>query len=81
MSQTEQLHLKMTHSQEDSLTAVSWFASSDKFVCGGARGQFYQCNLEVTRFLIVDSFSVLIIFFSLFGFSINVMRFYLLLLF
>lgn len=36
----------MTHSQEDSLTAVSWFASSDKFVCGGARGQFYQCNLE-----------------------------------
>lgn len=48
VSQTEQLHLKMTHSQEDSLTAVSWFASSDKFVCGGARGQFYQCNLEVT---------------------------------
>lgn len=55
-SQTEQLHLKMTHSQEDSLTAVSWFASSDKFVCGGARGQFYQCNLEVT----IPSFCVLL---------------------
>ena len=46
--QTEQLHLKMTHSQEDSLTAVSWGAASDKFVCGGARGQFYHCSLDVT---------------------------------
>ncbi|XP_034827354.1 WD repeat-containing protein 26 isoform X1 [Maniola hyperantus] len=46
--ETEQLHLKMTHSQEDSLTAVAWHASSDKFVCGGARGQFYHCALDGT---------------------------------
>ncbi|XP_050347026.1 WD repeat-containing protein 26 [Nymphalis io] len=46
--ETEQLHLKMTHSQEDSLTAVAWHASSDKFVCGGARGQFYHCSLDGT---------------------------------
>ncbi|XP_028170015.1 WD repeat-containing protein 26 [Ostrinia nubilalis] len=44
--QTEQLHLKMSHSQEDSLTAVAWHAGSDKFVCGGARGQFYHCSLD-----------------------------------
>ena len=46
--QTEQLHLKMTHSQEDSLTAVAWHATSDKFVCGGARGQFYHCSIDVS---------------------------------
>ncbi|XP_038214842.1 WD repeat-containing protein 26 [Zerene cesonia] len=46
--ETEQLHLKMTHSQEDSLTAVAWHATSDKFVCGGARGQFYHCTLDGT---------------------------------
>lgn len=46
--QTEQLHLKMTHSQEDSLTAVAWHSTSDKFVCGGARGQFYHCSLDVS---------------------------------
>ncbi|KAG6461151.1 hypothetical protein O3G_MSEX012447 [Manduca sexta] len=44
--ETEQLHVKMTHSQEDSLTAAAWHASSDKFVCGGARGQFYHCGLD-----------------------------------
>ncbi|CAH0750013.1 unnamed protein product [Diatraea saccharalis] len=44
--QTESLHLKMSHSQEDSLTAVAWHASGDKFVCGGARGQFYHCSLD-----------------------------------
>lgn len=37
----------MTHSQEDSLTAVAWHASGDKFVCGGARGQFYHCSIDV----------------------------------
>ncbi|GBP84965.1 WD repeat-containing protein 26 [Eumeta japonica] len=46
--ETEELQLKMTHSQEDSLTAVAWHASGDKFVTGGARGQFYQCNLDVS---------------------------------
>lgn len=43
---TEQLHLKMNHSQEDSLTAAAWHAGSDRFVCGGARGQFYSCSLD-----------------------------------
>lgn len=46
--ETEQLHLKMTHSQEDSLTAVAWHSQGDKFVCGGARGQFYHCSLDGT---------------------------------
>ncbi|KAI8422108.1 hypothetical protein MSG28_006031 [Choristoneura fumiferana] len=44
--ETEQLQTKMSHSQEDSLTAVAWHAGSDKFVCGGARGQFYHCTRE-----------------------------------
>lgn len=48
VSQTEQLHVKMSHSTEDSLTAAAWHASSDKFVCGGARGQFYHCSLDGT---------------------------------
>ncbi|XP_072939037.1 WD repeat-containing protein 26 isoform X2 [Epargyreus clarus] len=45
---TEQLHVKMTHSQEDSITAAAWHASSDKFVCGGSRGQFYHFRLDGT---------------------------------
>ncbi|XP_059049602.1 WD repeat-containing protein 26 [Achroia grisella] len=45
--ETEQLHQKMTQSQEDSLTAVAWHAGSDKFVCGGGSGQFYHCGLDV----------------------------------
>ncbi|XP_063625613.1 WD repeat-containing protein 26 [Cydia splendana] len=44
--ETETLATKMSHSQEDSLTAVAWHAGSDKFVCGGARGQFYHCSKE-----------------------------------
>ncbi|KAJ0175387.1 hypothetical protein K1T71_008546 [Dendrolimus kikuchii] len=44
--ESEQLHLKMTHSQEDSMTAVAWHATGDKFVCGGARGQFYHCSVD-----------------------------------
>ncbi|PZC77341.1 hypothetical protein B5X24_HaOG203500 [Helicoverpa armigera] len=46
--ETETLHLKMTNSQDDSLTAVAWHSSGDKFVCGGARGQFYHCSLDGT---------------------------------
>ncbi|VVC93733.1 unnamed protein product [Leptidea sinapis] len=36
----------MSQSQEDSLTAAAWQAGSERFVCGGARGQFYQCSLD-----------------------------------
>ncbi|CAK1601434.1 unnamed protein product [Parnassius mnemosyne] len=44
--ETEQLHVKMSHSSEDSLTAAAWQRGGDKFVCGGARGQFYQCGAD-----------------------------------
>ncbi|XP_050669705.1 WD repeat-containing protein 26 [Leptidea sinapis] len=44
--ETEMLHIKMSQSQEDSLTAAAWQAGSERFVCGGARGQFYQCSLD-----------------------------------
>lgn len=44
--ETEELVQKMSHTQEDSLTAVAWSASGDKFVTGGARGQFYHCNID-----------------------------------
>lgn len=44
--ETETLHTKMNHSQEDSLTAVAWQAGSSRFVCGGARGQFYLCGVD-----------------------------------
>lgn len=37
------LRLKLSHSSDDSLTACSWHKDGQKFVCGGIRGQFYQC--------------------------------------
>lgn len=37
------LRLKLSHSTDDSLTACSWHKDGQKFVCGGIRGQFYQC--------------------------------------
>ncbi|XP_076063985.1 WD repeat-containing protein 26-like isoform X2 [Oratosquilla oratoria] len=37
---------KVSNSPDDSLTSASWHKDSQKFVCGGTRGQFYQCNLE-----------------------------------
>ncbi|XP_025413330.1 WD repeat-containing protein 26 [Sipha flava] len=40
------LRLKLSHSSDDSLTACSWHKDGQKFVCGGIRGQFYQCDLE-----------------------------------
>lgn len=46
--ETDELLTKVTHSPEDSLTAVAWHRSGTKFVAGGVRGQFYQCNLEGT---------------------------------
>ncbi|XP_075224042.1 WD repeat-containing protein 26 isoform X2 [Lycorma delicatula] len=44
--ETEELRVKVTHSPEDSLTACSWHKDGTKFVTGGIRGQFYQCDLE-----------------------------------
>ncbi|XP_039284126.1 WD repeat-containing protein 26 isoform X2 [Nilaparvata lugens] len=43
---TDELRVKMHHSPEDSLTACSWHRDGSKFVTGGIRGQFYQCDLE-----------------------------------
>ncbi|CAB3367499.1 Hypothetical predicted protein [Cloeon dipterum] len=43
---------KVTNNTEDSLTSCSWHKDGKKFVTGGTRGQFYQCDLEGT---VVDS--------------------------
>lgn len=51
--QTEQLHHKLTMNAEDSLTAVAWHPGGEKFVAGGARGQFYLISLDVRLLLIL----------------------------
>jgi WD repeat-containing protein 26 len=33
----------MNHTSDDSLTCASWLPCGQRFVCGGARGQFYYC--------------------------------------
>lgn len=38
----DELRVKVSHSQEDSLTSCSWHKDGRKFVTGGIRGQFYQ---------------------------------------
>ncbi|XP_044748626.1 WD repeat-containing protein 26 isoform X1 [Coccinella septempunctata] len=38
--------LKICQSQEDALTCCSWHKSGKKFVVGGIRGHFYQCDME-----------------------------------
>ncbi|RWS23915.1 WD repeat-containing protein 26-like protein, partial [Leptotrombidium deliense] len=44
--QTGELRVKVSHSPEDSLTTCSWQKDGKKFVAGGTRGQFYQCDLD-----------------------------------
>lgn len=44
--QMGELRVKMTHSPEDSLTSCAWHKDGKKFVTGGIRGQFYQCDLD-----------------------------------
>ncbi|XKL61463.1 hypothetical protein PGB90_008520 [Kerria lacca] len=46
--ESDDSRVKVTHSPEDSLTSCSWHRSGKKFVTGGIRGQFYQCDLEGT---------------------------------
>ncbi|KAJ8669841.1 hypothetical protein QAD02_001100 [Eretmocerus hayati] len=41
-----ELRVKLTQSTEDSLTACAWHRDSNKFVTGGLRGQFYQCDMD-----------------------------------
>ncbi|XP_047002350.1 WD repeat-containing protein 26 isoform X2 [Schistocerca americana] len=44
--ESDELRVKVSHSPEDSLTSCSWHRDGKKFVTGGIRGQFYQCDLE-----------------------------------
>lgn len=44
--QTGDLRVKMSHTPEDSLTSCAWHKDGKKFVTGGTRGQFYQCDLD-----------------------------------
>ncbi|KAJ3597333.1 hypothetical protein NHX12_000861 [Muraenolepis orangiensis] len=44
--QTGELRTKMSQSHEDSLTSVAWNPDGKRFVTGGQRGQFYQCDLD-----------------------------------
>ncbi|XDV41268.1 hypothetical protein PO909_010160, partial [Leuciscus waleckii] len=44
--QTGELRTKMSQSHEDSLTSVAWNPDAKRFVTGGQRGQFYQCDLD-----------------------------------
>uniref|UniRef100_A0A6Q2YF80 WD repeat-containing protein 26 n=2 Tax=Esox lucius TaxID=8010 RepID=A0A6Q2YF80_ESOLU len=44
--QTGDLRIKMSQSHEDSLTSVAWNPDGKRFVTGGQRGQFYQCDLD-----------------------------------
>ncbi|XP_024136670.1 WD repeat-containing protein 26, partial [Oryzias melastigma] len=44
--QTGELRTKMSQSHEDSLTCVAWNPDGKRFVTGGQRGQFYQCDLD-----------------------------------
>ncbi|XP_059470541.1 WD repeat-containing protein 26 [Neocloeon triangulifer] len=45
---TGDIHCKVTNNTEDSLTSCSWHKDGKKFVTGGTRGQFYQCDLDGT---------------------------------
>nr|XP_037272134.1 WD repeat-containing protein 26-like isoform X1 [Rhipicephalus microplus] len=44
--QTGELRVKVTNQPEDSITSCAWHRDGKKFVSGGIRGQFYQCDLD-----------------------------------
>lgn len=44
--ETGELKCRMNHSAEDSLTCCAWYEDGQRFVVGGTRGQFYQCDLD-----------------------------------
>ncbi|XP_022243773.1 WD repeat-containing protein 26-like isoform X2 [Limulus polyphemus] len=46
--ETGNLRVKMNNSPEDSLTSCAWHKDGKKFVTGGSRGQFFQCDLDGT---------------------------------
>ncbi|XP_050299546.1 WD repeat-containing protein 26 [Anthonomus grandis grandis] len=39
-------YLKVSQSPEDALTCCAWHKDGNKFVVGGIRGHFYQCDME-----------------------------------
>lgn len=38
--------IKVTQGQDDALTCAAWNKDGAKFVVGGIKGQFYQCDME-----------------------------------
>lgn len=44
----EKLHVKVSHSTDDSFTCAAFSPDGKKFVTGGLRGQFYLCDLDGT---------------------------------
>ncbi|CAK9301385.1 unnamed protein product [Gordionus sp. m RMFG-2023] len=44
--QTGELHIKMRHSPDDSLTSAAWHKDGKRFATGGTRGQFYLCDID-----------------------------------
>jgi WD40 repeat protein len=44
--ETGELRNKLSHSPEDSLTCCAWHKDGKKFITGGTRGQFYQCDID-----------------------------------
>lgn len=46
-SQTGEMQAKMSHSPDDSLVCCCWAANdSTRFVVGGLKGQFYECDID-----------------------------------
>ncbi|CAK8692223.1 unnamed protein product [Clavelina lepadiformis] len=45
-AQTGELCSKLSHSSDDSLSCGTWMPDGKKYVAGGTKGQFYQCDLD-----------------------------------
>ncbi|XP_078491614.1 WD repeat-containing protein 26 [Ciona intestinalis] len=45
-AKTGELRTKMNNSAEDSLSCCCWTPDGKKYVTGGTKGQFYQCDLD-----------------------------------
>ncbi|XP_077998081.1 WD repeat-containing protein 26-like [Glandiceps talaboti] len=44
--ETGELRCKMSQSPDDSLTCAAWNSDCKRFVAGGMKGQFYQCDID-----------------------------------
>lgn len=45
-AQNGELHAKMSHSPDDSLVCCCWSSDDSRFVAGGLKGQFYECDVD-----------------------------------